>query len=353
MDGDTVLVADGTYTGDGNRDIDFYGKAIVVMSENGPEATIIDCQADSLDSHRGFQFYSEEGPSSVVRGFTIRNGYACGEFPQTCGGAIHCLESSPTIADNVIRGNTAQIDGGGIACEYQSSPIIVGNTITGNMASRGGGILCWLEAPAMLIGNTITGNEAAYGGGIGCYSVFPPTVVNSIIWGNNAGTGPEIYAAGGYPVEVTYCDVAGGWAWGSPCIDAGHPDSLDPDGTRSDMGAHFFDQDDYLTLYLTPDAREVSPGGTFGVTYTAINRWAEPEPFWVLTEAVLPGGDTLDVMGPDAYTLPADFTVQRHFTHSVPLGAPSGRYSYQSRIGVPPSTLYEDSFQFEVLEVVE
>ena len=38
--GDTVLVADGIYTGGGNRDIDFFGKAIVVMSENGPESCI-------------------------------------------------------------------------------------------------------------------------------------------------------------------------------------------------------------------------------------------------------------------------------------------------------------------------
>jgi hypothetical protein len=43
-DGDTVLVADGTYTGNGNRDIDFLGRSIVVMSENGPDATVIDCR---------------------------------------------------------------------------------------------------------------------------------------------------------------------------------------------------------------------------------------------------------------------------------------------------------------------
>ncbi len=35
VDGGTVLVADGTYTGDGNRDIDFGGKSIVLMYEKG------------------------------------------------------------------------------------------------------------------------------------------------------------------------------------------------------------------------------------------------------------------------------------------------------------------------------
>ena len=36
-DGDRITVADGTYTGNGNRDIDFLGKAITVHSENGTE----------------------------------------------------------------------------------------------------------------------------------------------------------------------------------------------------------------------------------------------------------------------------------------------------------------------------
>lgn len=33
--GDTVLVADGTYTGEGNTLLDYHGKALTVSSENG------------------------------------------------------------------------------------------------------------------------------------------------------------------------------------------------------------------------------------------------------------------------------------------------------------------------------
>ena len=54
QNGDTVLVADGIYTGEGNRDIDFRGKAIVVRSENGYENCIIDCQGSEGDYHYGF-----------------------------------------------------------------------------------------------------------------------------------------------------------------------------------------------------------------------------------------------------------------------------------------------------------
>ncbi len=73
VDGDTVLVAEGTYTGEGNRDIDFLGKAITVRSENGPENCIIDCQASYDDPHRGFYFHGGENEDSVIEGFTITN----------------------------------------------------------------------------------------------------------------------------------------------------------------------------------------------------------------------------------------------------------------------------------------
>ena len=42
VDGDTVLVLDGTYSGTGNRDIGFLGKAITVRSENGPAGCLVD-----------------------------------------------------------------------------------------------------------------------------------------------------------------------------------------------------------------------------------------------------------------------------------------------------------------------
>ena len=72
VDGDTVLVADGLYFGEGNRNISFKGKAITVRSENGPEATIIIAQAQD---RRGFIFNQEETEASILTGFTIRDGH--------------------------------------------------------------------------------------------------------------------------------------------------------------------------------------------------------------------------------------------------------------------------------------
>ena len=77
-DGDTVLVAAGTYSGPGNRDIDFNGKSLVVTSQAGPASTIIDCggykTTDGSGNHRGFYLHSGER-SATMSGFTVKNGY--------------------------------------------------------------------------------------------------------------------------------------------------------------------------------------------------------------------------------------------------------------------------------------
>ncbi|GAI48911.1 unnamed protein product, partial [marine sediment metagenome] len=124
--GDTVIVADGTYTGVGNRDIDFQGGAITVRSENGPNNCIIDCNGAPNEPHCGFYFHSGEGPSSVLSGFTIINGYGqltyIGYGYVTCGGGIYCHDSSPLIENCIIRDNDANF-GGGMCNLDGSSPI--------------------------------------------------------------------------------------------------------------------------------------------------------------------------------------------------------------------------------------
>jgi len=110
VDGDVVTVADGVYTGTGNRDIDYWGKALTVRSENGPANCTIDCQASPSNKHRGFYFHTNETAASVLDGFTIQNGFA--PFNEICyasGGGILCQYASPTIRNCIIRENTALI----------------------------------------------------------------------------------------------------------------------------------------------------------------------------------------------------------------------------------------------------
>ena len=107
VDGDTALVAAGTYTGDGNRDIDFLGKAIAVTSKEGPELTVIDCES----AGRGLLLCSGETRGTGLAGFTVTNGNASN------GGGIYCSNySCPRITDCIITGNSMTDMGGGIAC---------------------------------------------------------------------------------------------------------------------------------------------------------------------------------------------------------------------------------------------
>ncbi len=229
-DSGTVWVADGAYTGNGNRDIDFLGRAITVRSENGPEYCIIDCGATKLDKHRGFYFHRGEGDDSVLDGLTIINGYI------NNGGGILCNNnSSPLIVNCIISQNTAAY-GGGVKC-YESSAILSNCLIIDNTALISGGAFCSYTHNPILSNCTLSGNSAHdIGGGIYSYKSIL-TVTNCILWGN----GPEeLFLDRGAPT-ITYNNVEGGFAGvgninadpkfalvddyhlmpGSPCLDAG------------------------------------------------------------------------------------------------------------------------------------
>lgn len=174
----TIIVADGTYTGDGNRDIDFLGKAITVRSENGPETCIIDCQGAWEDNHRGFYFHTGENVNSVVEGFTITNGYFR-YSGGSCGGGIYCRRASPTIANNIITGNCAGYAGAGICCD-SSSATITNNFIAGNRNGWGAGIACLNQSSVIIENNIIADNDAGEVGGIYCEGSSMIVIGNTI-----------------------------------------------------------------------------------------------------------------------------------------------------------------------------
>src|SRR5262249_31387335 len=92
-DGGTVLIEDGTYTGPGNRDMDFGGRAITVLHAGEPSACVIDCEGSATDPHRAFTFNHGETAASVLDGLTAQGGAAPGDL----GGAVLCQSSSPEI----------------------------------------------------------------------------------------------------------------------------------------------------------------------------------------------------------------------------------------------------------------
>jgi hypothetical protein len=193
VSGDTVLVASGTYRGPNNRNLEFKGKAITVASLNGPEWTIIDCE----EQDRAFYFHLGEGPNSVLRGFTITGGRP--PSSSDSGGAIYC-ESSPTIEDNIIKGNIAAKRGGAIWCTIGSSVKILNNLVTENTAYSGGGICCDRHSSPTIVGNTIFQNKGRTGGGIYCggkgFSELErtsPIIRNNFIGNNSADDGGGLH----------------------------------------------------------------------------------------------------------------------------------------------------------------
>ena len=135
--GDTVSLTDGTFAGEGNRNIDFSGKAIVVRSGSGDaESCIIDCEGEEIwwSVRRGFLFASGEDSESVLESIQIINGWVWRED----GGAILITNSSPTIRECILTANTAyQRNGGGLWA--RGSPLVTGCTITDNSAGGVGG----------------------------------------------------------------------------------------------------------------------------------------------------------------------------------------------------------------------
>ncbi len=216
FDGDTVLVADGVYTGQGNKNLDLGGKAIAVRSENGPENCIIDCEGDG----RGFAFASNEGADSIVEGLTITNGFISQHVGG--GGAIYCeFHSNPTIRNCRIVGNVAGGDssgGGGVFCEL-AEPTFINCVVTGNVADggNGGGVYCQFASPTF-INCTVDDNDArtaySYGGGVFCYQ-SNPAFRNCTIDGNRANSGGGVACTDNSLATFEACDISLNRAWGS------------------------------------------------------------------------------------------------------------------------------------------
>ena len=192
-DGDTVLVAPGTYTGDGNRDIDVWLKAITIRSEEGPGSCIIDCGGSAAEPHQGLvmNIDSETHTKGVIEGFTITGGYA----PQG-GGGILCLGGDPRIINCIVTGNSARLSGGGIVCGG-ANPVVANCIISGNVARDDAGGISLSGSPALLVNCLITGNRAdGEGSGVACHRNV--SVVNCTITGNRGIwlPGEGIYVGG-------------------------------------------------------------------------------------------------------------------------------------------------------------
>jgi hypothetical protein len=187
---DTVIVRPNTYV----ENINFKGKAITLMSEQGPEGTIIDGdQASSVVT-----FDSGEGANSILDGFTITNG-----FSLSGGGGIYCQNSSPTIKNNKITTNFAgynqpnQSGFGGGMFNVDSNPIVTHCEFSENGAGRGGGMSNFGESSPTVMHCNFIGNNAWWLGGGGMANAKSSTMVSNCAFVENFSGGWWPVAYGG------------------------------------------------------------------------------------------------------------------------------------------------------------
>ncbi len=206
QDGDVIGLTSGTYTGDGNRDIDFHGRPLTVCSVLGnPAKCIIDCQGSPSNPRCGFVFVSGEDHATQVRDVTVRGGYAVN------GGAILIDDSSPAIVGCVFEGNTACL-GAGIYCGAESAPLLFECTFSNNelrVCTGGGGMgLCCEDASPVVQRCTFTELGAGgYGSAILC--IHSTAVLEHCGIYLNAGSHGVIACRGSSASTLAHCTVAG------------------------------------------------------------------------------------------------------------------------------------------------
>ena len=214
---------------------------------------------------------------------SFQNVVITGNFAWDSGGGIDFYTCNPDLENVLIAGNQAVDKGGGIFFELLCNPNLVNVIITDNSAEYGGGIFSWISN-SNLINVTLSNNSADFGGGIYCRDANP-NLVNCILWNDLPEETYFDESFGSNSITISYTDIQGGEAgivtnnngivnWlegninedplflgigehsyslfeGSPCIDAGTPDTTGlnlPEydlagnprifGGRIDMGAY-------------------------------------------------------------------------------------------------------------------
>ncbi len=156
--GDTVELADGVFSGAGNRQLSFGGRSILLRSQSGSAvACTIRC-----DGYRGFEFMHAEGPGARLEGITVTGGAS-----DALGGAVYCNGASPTISRCVFTLNSSGDQGGAFYANSGSAALI--ECVFRDNTAPFGGAVCVVNSPpngSFLTGCTFARNTSDHGGAI-------------------------------------------------------------------------------------------------------------------------------------------------------------------------------------------
>jgi predicted outer membrane repeat protein len=180
-EGDTILVAEGIYV----ENLTWPETNSLKLVGSNENNCIIDGDSLSTVIYFGYELNGIIGLSTLIKDFTIRNGY------YGYGGGISCDNSSPSLQNLILTNNYAYDYGGGVACFNNSNPNLVNLLIINNLAYYGGGIYCYFSNPS-IYDVQINNNSAQAGAGIYCEN-SSPNIENVTISSNSANSGGGIY----------------------------------------------------------------------------------------------------------------------------------------------------------------
>ncbi|MHC4204562.1 MAG: C10 family peptidase [Planctomycetota bacterium] len=341
--GDKVVIMRGTYTGRGNRDLDFNGKAITVHGEdpNNPNLVIIDAEGTAEKPHRGFVFRRYETAISVLSGLTITGGY------HEMGGGMYCGEyAQPTITNCTFRENVGSL-GGGLYIE--SSPTLINCAFIENSADGGGGIYNSGQQPeckpnindCLFSANTATHNGGAmYNLGRYCEPVImhcefvqnsvsgggggairnnmggSPILINCLIAENSAATfGGAIRNSNGGATEMTNCTLSRNSA------DSGRALACNPDDGASQSPGVFLITN--CILWNGGDEILIDDKSIVNVAYSNVQEGSDTGPW--------PGQGNIDI---DPYFADPDSS-DYHLTSKAGRWDPNTKSWVQDKISSP------------------
>jgi predicted outer membrane repeat protein len=229
VNGDEVVLADGTYTGAGNFNCTYGGKLITVRSASGnPETCVINC--GGVLGRRGFLFNSGETSAAVLSGVTIRDGDIGVAF--SGGGAILMTAgATPTITHCRFVSNTSHFIGGAIVgegalidhCDFLDNDAATqgGAIAGGSLTIRGcrflgnhvnappavqqqGGAVRLTGTSSLIVDCLFNNNFSDVVGGAIFTDAVGAQIVNCLFNNNTSGeAGGAIFAAGG--TQIVNC----------------------------------------------------------------------------------------------------------------------------------------------------
>ena len=176
-DGDTVLIAPGTYPGQ----INFRGKAITVTSSGGPTNTAI----DSMGAGNVVVFDSGETQSSEISGLTLQNGAA------NYGAGIIVIGASPHIVGNIFHSNVEGVGGSGAGIGGEGSPLIEKNLFYSNSCSANDNLSGVISlnngSQPIIVNNVFRDNVSCAAVNVTVQDGFSQEITNNTMVGNMIG----------------------------------------------------------------------------------------------------------------------------------------------------------------------